>query len=168
MAIYISGLVMHYTASMVQKTEIVNDIGSENRSLIGARLREERERLGFSQPAFAAIGGASKGSQLSWEKGTATPNAEFLHEVARVGVDVLYVVTGRRNTADMVPEEEMVLAGYRRLDARGRAGVLALISGMQEPAGASIRVGGNVGQYFEGDQTGPVSIDMSKSKGKKR
>jgi transcriptional regulator with XRE-family HTH domain len=153
---------------MVQKTELVNDEIPENRALIGARLKEERERLGFSQPAFAAIGGASKGSQLSWEKGTATPNAEFLHEVARVGVDVLYVVTGRRNTAEMAPEEEMVLSGYRRLDARGRAGVLALISGMQEPAGASIRVGGNVGQYFEGDQTGDVKIDMSTSKGKKK
>ncbi len=158
---------MHYTASMVQKTEPVNDERTENRSLIGARLKEERERLGFSQPAFAAIGGASKGSQISWEKGTATPNAEFLHEVARIGVDVLYVVTGRRDSADMAPEEQMVLAGYRQLDARGRAGVLALISGMQAPASASVRVGGSVGQYFEGDQTGAVNIDMSKGRKKR-
>ena len=157
---------MHYTASMVQKTEPVNEERSEKRTSIGARLKEERERLGFSQPAFAAIGGASKGSQVSWEKGTATPNAEFLYEVARVGVDVLYVVTGRRDSAELAPEEQMVLSGYRQLDARGRAGVLALIGGMQAPAGASIRVGGNVGQYFEGDQTGPVSIDMGKKKKK--
>ncbi|WP_413766237.1 helix-turn-helix domain-containing protein [Ralstonia mannitolilytica] len=168
MAIYFSELVMHYMVSMVQKTEIVNDEGSENRASIGARLKEERERLGFSQPAFAAIGGASKGSQLSWEKGTATPNAEFLHEVARVGVDVLYVITGRRNVADMAADEQMVLQGYRQLDARGRAGVLALISGMQAPAATSIRVGGNVGQYFEGDQTGEVKIDMTGSRGKKK
>ena len=159
---------MHYTASMVQKTEIVNDDVSGNRDFIGARLKEERERLGFSQQAFAAIGGASKGSQLAWEKGTATPNAEFLHEVSRVGVDVLYVITGRRDTAVLAPEEQMVLSGYRQLDARGRAGVLALISGMQAPSGASIRVGGNVGQYFEGDQTGDVKIDMNTGKGKKK
>ncbi len=158
---------MHYTASMVQKTEPVNDESAEKRTSIGARLKEERERLGFSQPAFAAIGGASKGSQISWEKGTATPNAEFLYEVARIGVDVLYVVTGRRDSADMAPEEQMVLAGYRQLDARGRAGVLALISGMQSPASASVRVGGNVGQYFEGDQTGAVNIDMSKGRKKR-
>lgn len=164
-AIYFFGLVMHYMPSMVQKNEPVNSEGGK--FCIGQRLKEERERLGFSQSAFAAIGGASKGAQITWEKGTATPNAEFLQEVARVGVDVLYVVTGRRNLAEMAPEEELVLSGYRKLDARGRAGVLALISGMQAPAGASIRVGGDVGQYFEGDQTGPVSIDMSKGKKKR-
>ncbi|AST27473.1 helix-turn-helix domain-containing protein [Ralstonia pseudosolanacearum] len=130
---------MHYMASMVQKTDTVNDDGSEKRSSIGERLKEERERLGFSQPAFAAIGGASKGSQLAWEKGTAMPNAEFLHDVARVGVDVLYVITGRRDSALTSPDEEMVLAGYRQLDARGRTGVLALIGGMQPPAEKKVK-----------------------------
>jgi hypothetical protein len=38
---------------------------------------------------------------------------------------------------------------------------------MQEPAAPSIRVGGNVGQYFEGDQTGDVKIDMSKGRKKR-
>ncbi|MGC0042291.1 helix-turn-helix domain-containing protein [Ralstonia pseudosolanacearum] len=167
MAIYFGELVMHYMASMVQKTEIVNDEGTENRSIIGARLKEERERLGFSQPAFAAIGNASKGSQLAWEKGAATPNAEFLHEVARVGVDVLYVVTGRRDSGLTSPDEEMVLAGYRQLDARGRAGVLALIGGMQPQVGATIKVQGKVGQYIDGNHTGPTNIDMGSGKKKR-
>lgn len=167
MAIYFSELVMHYGASMVQKTDTVNDERTEKRTLIGARLKEERERLGFSQPAFAAIGGASKGSQLAWEKGTATPNAEFLLEVARVGVDVLYVVTGRRNLAESLPEEEMVLTGYRKLDARGRAGVLALIGGMQSQGGTSIKVQGDVGQYVDGPINTPFTIDMRKEKKKR-
>ncbi|MGA4279042.1 helix-turn-helix domain-containing protein [Ralstonia nicotianae] len=125
---------MHYMVSMVQKTEIVNDEGSEKRSSIGARLKEERERLGFSQPAFAAIGGASKGSQLAWEKGTATPNAEFLHDVAGVGVDVLYVLLGEHSGESLAPDESMLLHGWRRLDKRARAGVLALMGGLEEPA----------------------------------
>ncbi len=123
---------MHYMASMVQKTEIVNEDGSEKRSSIGARLKEERERLGFSQPAFAAIGGASKGSQLAWEKGTATPNAEFLHDVAGVGVDVLYVLLGEHSGESLAPDESMLLHGWRRLDKRARAGVLALMGGLEE------------------------------------
>lgn len=167
MAIYLGELVMHYMASMVQKTDIVNDEGSEKRTSIGARLKEERERLGFSQPAFAAIGNASKGSQLAWEKGTATPNAEFLHDVARVGVDVLYVVTGRRDSGLTSPDEEMVLVGYRQLDARGRAGVLALIGGMQTQVGATIKVQGKVGQYIDGNHTGPTNIDMGSGKKKR-
>ncbi|AJG19110.1 Phage repressor [Cupriavidus basilensis] len=57
------------------------------------------------------------------------------------------------------------MAGYRLLDARGRAGVLALIGGMQPDNGnAIVRVKGNVGQYVEGNVTAPFTIDMSKKK----
>lgn len=65
---------------------------------IGKRLREERERLGYSQPDFAALGGKTKKTQIEWEADKATPNAAFLAEVERAGVDVLYVLTGRRET----------------------------------------------------------------------
>lgn len=63
---------------------------------IGERLREERERTGLNQADFAAIGGASKRSQIDWEKGVAAPNATFLSAVAAHGVDVTYVITGVR------------------------------------------------------------------------
>ncbi len=63
---------------------------------IGIRLREERERLGFSQQTFAEIGGASKRSQVEWEKGAQVPNAEFLAHIATRGADVSYIVTGAR------------------------------------------------------------------------
>ncbi|WP_254601912.1 helix-turn-helix domain-containing protein [Cupriavidus taiwanensis] len=163
---------MHYTPIMVQKTDMVNGDGTEIRAGIGARLKEERERLGYSQPAFAALGGASKGSQLAWEKGSAMPNAEFLHIAASVGVDVLYVVTGRRNTSSLGAEEEAVIAGYRMLDARGRTGVLALISGMQPPVATPGRTGmvfhGQVGEVknIEGDyqQNEPVTINVGGKK----
>ena len=115
---------------MVQKNEPFNMESVENRSLIGGRLKEERERLGFSQPAFAAIGGASKGAQITWEKGTATPNAEFLNLAARVGVDVLYVLTGERSATAMSPDEQALLAAYRALDVRGKAAAIGAISGL--------------------------------------
>jgi len=63
---------------------------------LGARLKAERERLGFSQTDFAALAGASKHSQINWEKGTAAPNAIVLAAWASHGLDVLYVVTGIR------------------------------------------------------------------------
>lgn len=59
------------------------------------RIKEERERLRYSQTDFAAIGGASKGSQIAWEKGGVFPNASVLSAWATVGVDVLYILTGR-------------------------------------------------------------------------
>ena len=61
---------------------------------IGNRIREERNRLGLSQEAMAELAGASKRSQIDWEKGVSTPNAAYLEAVAKAGADVLYIVTG--------------------------------------------------------------------------
>ncbi|EJI5073122.1 helix-turn-helix transcriptional regulator [Salmonella enterica] len=62
----------------------------------GARLKEERERLGYNQTDFAALVGASKHSQINWEKGVSSPDSAFLEVWAKVGLDVLYVVMGQR------------------------------------------------------------------------
>lgn len=63
---------------------------------LGARLKAERERLGLNQTDFAAVAGASKHAQINWEKGAAAPNATALEAWERLGLDVLYVVTGKR------------------------------------------------------------------------
>ncbi|WP_312438596.1 helix-turn-helix transcriptional regulator [Achromobacter sp.] len=94
---------------------------------IGSRLREERERLGFSQQAFAELGGASKRSQLEWEKGAQVPNAEFLAHVAAHGADVSYIVTGARSVAANDVEADLERYGMAwetlelALEATGRA-----------------------------------------------
>lgn len=64
---------------------------------IGQRLREERKRIGLTLPSFSAIGGAQKNSQLAYEKGVRTPPLLYLARLeADAGIDVLYVITGRR------------------------------------------------------------------------
>lgn len=63
---------------------------------IGERLKEERERLGLTQVQFAALCGASKRSQIEWEKGGAYPNAKALSDFAKAGADVGYILTGKR------------------------------------------------------------------------
>jgi|GEM_PF-728960 len=65
-------------------------------SAIGERLREERERVGISQTELGKIGGVVKKTQIDYEKGASAPNASYLAKVDEAGVDVLYVVTGRR------------------------------------------------------------------------
>lgn len=71
---------------------------------LNERIKEERERLGFSQTAFAALAEASKHSQINWEKGVGTPTAAVLAAWAAHGLDVLYVVTGRRMGAAAAPQ----------------------------------------------------------------
>lgn len=74
-------------------------------STIGERLKEERERLGLSQPAFAAIGGAGKHSQINYEAGRRSPDGEYFSAIAKHGVDVLYVLTGMRTPGhDLIQE----------------------------------------------------------------
>jgi transcriptional regulator with XRE-family HTH domain len=69
---------------------------------IGERLREERDRLGFNQTAFARLAEASKNSLWNWENGRGSPTATALSALSEAGADVLYILTGRRERA--VPE----------------------------------------------------------------
>lgn len=94
------------------------------RELIGARLKEERERLGYNQVDFAAAGGASNRSQVDWEKGKQVPNAEFLALVAEIGVDVQYIVMGVRSNVALTEDEEQLLTRYRALHIQDKANVL--------------------------------------------
>ena len=64
---------------------------------IGARIKSERERLGYTQEAFAGLGGAAKQSQIAWEQDRTKPNAGVLAAWSDVGADVLYIVTGHRS-----------------------------------------------------------------------
>ena len=66
---------------------------------IGHRLAEERARLGWSQDELASIADVTRRSVSSWEKGDGpSPNAEALAALHGAGMDVLYVVTGNRET----------------------------------------------------------------------
>lgn len=60
------------------------------------RLRLERERLGLSQSDFGKRGHVSKMAQWTYEQGRHWPSVEYLESLKSEGVDVGYLVTGRR------------------------------------------------------------------------
>ncbi|WP_225816227.1 helix-turn-helix domain-containing protein [Photorhabdus antumapuensis] len=62
---------------------------------LGERLKKERERLGFNQSDFAEIVGASRKSQIRWEKDESAPGADAISLWAKIGLDVLYLITGQ-------------------------------------------------------------------------
>ncbi len=103
----------------------------------------------------------------------------YLAQIAAVGVDVLYILTGQRNTSDLSGDEGVLLAGYRSLDAKGRAGVLGMIAGMTQqvaPAPMAEKTttvhqnfeGANVGQHVTGDLTAPFTINVGGARRKKK
>ncbi len=101
------------------------------------RLKEERERLGHSQTAFAALAGASKHAQINWEKGAASPNAAALAAWADAGLDVLYVVTGQRaGGASAPPPPRAVSEGDRILLDNFHAAPAQVQAGVKTALGA--------------------------------
>lgn len=98
---------------------------------IGARLREERERLGLSQQSMGEIGGVKKLTQLNYEKGERAPDTIYLTALASVGVDIAYVLTGQRmpvpdSIAPQNEEEKKLLENYRAMDQAARLNIQAV------------------------------------------
>lgn len=89
------------------------------------RFKEERERLGFSQTAFAELGGATKWSLINWEAGRQTPNGAYLSAIADHGADVLYILTGQRSQpiaeVDLLtPRQRALLSNYDGSSEEGK------------------------------------------------
>lgn len=109
---------------------------------LGARLREERDRLGKSQEEFAAIGGVKRGAQANYEKDERSPDAAYLAAVAEHGVDVLYVITGVRTSQAAQPlsaEEMTLLDHYQHADDEGRAAARTVLAALSQVAGGAVK-----------------------------
>lgn len=93
---------------------------------IGDRLREERMRTGLTQTEFAELAGVKKNAQSNYEKGERAPDAEYLIALADAGYDVLYILTGVRQTPpaeSLTVRENCMLANYRALPEEDQAAV---------------------------------------------
>jgi transcriptional regulator with XRE-family HTH domain len=107
--------------------------------MICTRLKEERERLGLTQPVFAELAEVSKRTVIDWEKGKTSPNAVQLSALAAAGADVQYILTGVRSAALPSPaaapalnrREQALLDNYRHTpDEEGKKAIeqVALIA----------------------------------------
>ena len=145
-----------------------------DKNIFGDRLRQERTRLGLTQEAFAAIGGVKKLAQINYEQGKTLPDAGYMVALAGIGVDLSYVMLGVPASNALTDDENELLAGYRRLDLRGKARVLGVVEGIGEPVVTSpsrtverntqMVFHGKVGQQIHGDITAPQTINVGRKK----
>lgn len=85
---------------------------------LGTRLKEERKSLGLSQQQFAAIGGVEANAQGKYESGERTPRSDYLTALGCQGVDVLYLLSGRRTplrAEALTDAEREIIVHYRTL-----------------------------------------------------
>lgn len=90
---------------------------------IEKRLKEERERLGLSQPRFGELTGCVKQTVIQWEKGASAPNARQLAAIAAAGADVLYILTGSRSAPvvpSLSPRQRALLDNYDHTSEEGK------------------------------------------------
>jgi len=127
---------------------------------IGARLREERERLGLTQRVFGEIGGVEPNAQGKYESGERTPKADYLAAVAARGVDALYVLSGTRtplSQGSLSAQENGLLAAFRGLPLADQAAVQQLLGSL---AGALPRA------YAKVSSQAPAVFARATGKGK--
>lgn len=78
------------------------------------RLKEEREKTTLTAQEFAALGGAKRSTQFNYEKGAKFPGIDYLIKLYRAGVDINYIVTGKRSTAD--PMTQALIEAFYKAD----------------------------------------------------
>lgn len=118
---------------------------------IAERLKNERDRLKLTQGQLGAVGGVTKLSQFNYENGKRTPDATYLAEVAKVGIDVNYVLFGVRSNAELTLEEQQLLETFRAAPPVMRQFMLG-------GAGAGMKIEGKGNKQHKHDTAGTMEI----------
>ena len=129
------------------------------------RLVEERKRLKIKQKEMAEKVGVHINSQLDYEKGRVPAFVAYLEQIAEMGVDVQYVLTGQRSAEPVLtPEEKNLLDAWQNAPQAVRAAALAALQAgaKKEKPTRTIRMGNvkNDGKMaiVNGDINGNVNL----------
>ena len=105
---------------------------SKKRAEIGARLKSERERLGYTAKQIAQLMGVTLDVYATYETGQGDPGVYRLRRLSACGFDVLYILTAERHRP--MEEENELLSRFRELSQRGRASVFTTIDALERLA----------------------------------
>ncbi|MCY6411968.1 Cro/Cl family transcriptional regulator [Acinetobacter sp. VNH17] len=132
---------------------------------IGLRLKEERERLGFTQPVFAGLAATTKKSQIDYEKDLTQPKAGYLSVIADVGADVQYIITGERSANALSTDENLILEKYRKAspDIKNKM-LMLLLSGETTNSVVNSPVNSGKGNQYNGTNQTINNAAPAKSK----
>ncbi|CUI71400.1 helix-turn-helix transcriptional regulator [Achromobacter xylosoxidans] len=134
---------------------------------IASRLKEERERLGMTQPVFAEAASAKKRTLIDWEKGVSSPTAVQLAALATIGVDVAYVLTGSRSFKPepaITPEQRMLIADFEACSPSDQAALRRTAAAMALGMAAGTATPGKSKQVFHGEVGQAVSGNITNQK----
>lgn len=102
---------------------------TKQRQEIGKRLREERERLGYSAQQIAQLLGVPEETYLRFEEGEADMGIFRMPRLYAVGLDVLYIIAEERHIPGL--EEDLLLKRFRELSSRGRSTIFNTLDALE-------------------------------------
>lgn len=95
--------------------------------LFGSRLRAIRMERNIKQAEFGELVGSSANSQLNYEKGKTPPTIDYLYRLAEHGVDIAYLLTGRRIEGGLDFEQSMLIELFEKLSVEARQSLMTLL-----------------------------------------
>ena len=105
---------------------------TKKRQETGARLRYERERLGYSQQQISQLLGVPLNVYGTYESGEDDPGIYCLPRLAACGFDILYIIIEERHIP--IEEENELLSRFRDLSQRGRASIFTTMDALERLA----------------------------------
>lgn len=128
----------------------------------------------MTQAVFAQLGGIGVSALKMYEGNEREPGALFLAAIANAGADVQYIVTGTPSGSIFAPDEQVLLDGYRALDATTKRRALAFMLTEAGPVAVQKKIkekvavssaadkyrGARIGGVNEGDFTGTANIQV--------
>ena len=98
----------------------------------GARLAEERKRLGLKQAEFASLVGTDVPKQSLYENDRRELRADYLARLADAQVDVVYVLTGQRMEGEWLGQgASELLSAYLSLPSELQEVLLRFVGGLR-------------------------------------
>jgi transcriptional regulator with XRE-family HTH domain len=115
---------------------------NDSLNTFGGRFREERRRLGLNQQEIADAAGLSKRAMGTYERGVRSPDAELLMRLIDLGLDVYYVLTGKRmgTRLDLDPMQRSLLDDFERCSPEQQVELVkyaALVAGGVTPSAST-------------------------------
>ena len=105
---------------------------TKQQRVLGERLRDERERLGYTELQIAQLLGIPLEQYQAEERGEVDPGLFSMPRLDACGFDVYFIVTGTRNKP--VQEESELLQRFRELSAKGRASIFMTLDALERLA----------------------------------
>lgn len=105
---------------------------TKKRQETGRRLREERERLGYTPQQIAQLLGVPIDVYARFESGEADPGIYRMPRLYACGFDILYIIADERHL--VVEEENELLLRFRELSQRGRASIFTTLDALERLA----------------------------------